>query len=68
MAEDTLAHRASVASPQPMDLATSLTLTNAEKSKRQTYRVLVKLVSDWLQGVTGPKKKGLRLGDQEKLI
>ena len=33
-----------VASPQPMDLATSLTLTNAEKSKHQTYRVLMKLV------------------------
>ena len=44
VAEDTLAHRASVASPQPMDLATSLTLTNAEKSKHQTYRVLMKLV------------------------
>ena len=27
-----------------MDLATSLTLTNAEKSKHQTYRVLMKLV------------------------
>ena len=41
VAEDTLAHRASVASPQPMDWATSLTLTNAEKSKHQTYRVTI---------------------------
>ena len=44
VAEDTLAHRASAASPRPMDLATSLALTNAEKSKHQTYQVLMKMV------------------------
>ena len=44
MAQDTLSKRSAVASPQVMDLATSRTLTNAEKSKRQTYQTLMKMV------------------------
>ena len=45
VAQDTLSKRSAVASPQVMDLATSRTLTNAEKTKRQTYGTLMKMVN-----------------------
>lgn len=42
--QDALSKKGGAASPQVMDLATSRVLTSAERAKRQTYEVLMKMV------------------------
>jgi len=55
VAQDTLSKRSAVASPQVMDLATSRTLTDAEKTKRRTYEALMKMVRYEHQAARLPK-------------